>query len=68
MPSYIKGTIYNQMGAYQEAVSVFKEVLNAEPNNDKAYYQMGVSYLALRQQDKSINAFDQDLLLFDKRQ
>jgi Flp pilus assembly protein TadD len=34
------------MGAYQEAVSVFKEVLNAEPNNDKAYYQMGVSYLA----------------------
>jgi Flp pilus assembly protein TadD len=35
------------MGAYQEAVSVFKEVLNAEPNNDKAYYQMGISMKTL---------------------
>jgi tetratricopeptide (TPR) repeat protein len=27
----------------------------------KAYYQMGMSYLALKQQDKAINAFEKSI-------
>jgi len=49
---------YNQ-GDYREAVAIFTDVLDRDPENSEALKNLGLSYLAMKDYASALHAFDQ---------
>lgn len=43
--NFMHAAILNQLGLYEEAISIYKVVLESEPNNELAVFQLGSAYL-----------------------
>jgi tetratricopeptide (TPR) repeat protein len=43
-------------GHYQEAVNKYQEILNSNPNNVRAIYELALTYSAMNQHEKSLEA------------
>ncbi len=46
-------------GEFQEAIALFEEVASRDPENKKALYGLGVSYLAVKKVEKAIGILEQ---------
>ncbi len=48
---------YFQKQDWQNAISAYLNVLRKEPNNGRAWYRLGVSYISTNQNEKAVEAF-----------
>jgi len=52
-----------KLGRYTEAITMFHDVLNREPEHDNAYYNLGACFEELGQYDKALENFRQELAI-----
>ncbi|MDQ6993025.1 MAG: tetratricopeptide repeat protein, partial [Mariprofundus sp.] len=52
-----------KLDRYAEAITVFKTVLQKEPAHDNAYYNLGVSYEVLGENELALNSFNHELAI-----
>src|ERR1700740_3105856 len=60
-PTLEEGMEYQKNEQFDQAIACYKEIVSAEPQNIHAYFNLGCSYLALGNKEKTFHAFDRIL-------
>jgi tetratricopeptide (TPR) repeat protein len=58
---YNKGHAFEQQNQYKEAIDAYQQVLTLDPENYRAWGQIGVNYASLGKNDKAIEAYNKAL-------
>jgi len=60
-----RGTAYNRTGKYDKAINDFMSILKKDPNNDEAYFRIGVVYFDMKKYNEAYEYLTKSITLKD---
>lgn len=58
MTLYLESDLYYKQMKFKEAIKILKKILSQNPENEIAWYNMGVSYMKLKDYKKAIKCYE----------